>query len=360
MSPRLPIRRQVKSIAPATVTTLVSLVILAGLVLTLVLYPSGLIARKPGKSYELSATSPVEAIEIKYAESYPINGRLNMTTVSMTSADSATSIFEALASFFSSDQDVLPRAFVYPEGQTSREIVDSGKAEMSSAQRLGIVAALRQAGYPVREIPMISGVVVTGPSYTRLAGGDQILAIDDKSVSTTDQIRQAIRSHKVGESVKFTVLRDDAPIDVNVVTVSSSDDPTVPIVGINLGVGYRYDVSVTLNLDQDVVGPSGGLMFALAIYDLLTPEDITAGRTIAGTGVINPTGEVSAIGGVNQKIKASQRDGAEIFLVPTSNCSDITRPHQGIKVVPVDSLTDAVNALNTLKDNPDAEVPHCS
>jgi len=39
----------------------------------------------------------------------------------------------------------------------------------------------------------------------------------------------------------------------------------------------------------EVGGPSAGLMFSLGLYDTRTPEDLT-GRTIAGTGTIDPEG----------------------------------------------------------------------
>ena len=71
-----------------------------------------------------------------------------------------------------------------------------------------------------------------------------------------------------------------------------------------------------LNIDQNIGGPSGGLMFAMGIYDVLTPGSLTDGKVIAGTGEIDPQGKVGEIGGIQQKLVGAQDDGARLFLVP--------------------------------------------
>ena len=57
-------------------------------------------------------------------------------------------------------------------------------------------------------------------------------------------------------------------------------------------------------------------MFSLGLYDTLTPEDLTGGRTIAGTGTIDPEGRVGPIGGIADKVIGAERAGATVFLVP--------------------------------------------
>ena len=82
----------------------------------------------------------------------------------------------------------------------------------------------------------------------------------------------------------------------------------------------------------DVGGPSAGLMFALGLYDTLTPGDLTGGRTIAGTGTIDLEGEVGGIGGIVDKVVGAERAGASVFLVPAENrasCRGSTRARCG-------------------------------
>ncbi|MFD9729764.1 PDZ domain-containing protein [Streptomyces sp. NPDC059072] len=131
-------------------------------------------------------------------------------------------------------------------------------------------------------------------------------------------------------------------------------------------LGYLHknpqDVKVDLNL-ADVGGPSAGLLFSLGIVDKLDGDgsggDLTGGRTIAGTGTITPDGKVGAVGGVALKTQAARRDGATVFLVPKAECSDaLSELPEGLRLVPVTSLTDAVNSLRALNRGEDS-VPSC-
>ncbi|MGP3686363.1 YlbL family protein [Streptomyces sp. IBSNAI002] len=130
-------------------------------------------------------------------------------------------------------------------------------------------------------------------------------------------------------------------------------------------LGYLHkdpkDVKVDLNL-ADVGGPSAGLLFSLGIVDKLDGDgsggDLTGGRTIAGTGTIAANGEVGAVGGVALKTQAARRDGATVFLVPKAECSDAqSELPEGLRLVPVTTLTDAVNSLRALNRGEDA--PSC-
>lgn len=121
-------------------------------------------------------------------------------------------------------------------------------------------------------------------------------------------------------------------------------------------LGYLHkdpkDVKVELNL-ADVGGPSAGLLFSLGIVDKLDGDgsggDLTGGRSIAGTGTITADGTVGAVGGVALKTQAARRDGASVFLVPKAECADArSELPEGLRLVPVTSLTDAVNALRAL------------
>ena len=71
----------------------------------------------------------------------------------------------------------------------------------------------------------------------------------------------------------------------------------------------------------DVAGPSAGLAYALAIADLLDQGDYARGRTVAATGTIQVDGDVGVVGGVEQKALAAERDGADLFLVPSAEAA---------------------------------------
>src|SRR5207249_5017990 len=61
-------------------------------------------------------------------------------------------------------------------------------------------------------------------------------------------------------------------------------------------------------------GPSGGLAFALALIDVLTPGDLSGGHTVAATGTIAGNGAVGPVGGIPLKALAARAAGADVFL----------------------------------------------
>ena len=92
-------------------------------------------------------------------------------------------------------------------------------------------------------------------------------------------------------------------------------------------------------------GPSGGLVLALSIIELATEKDLLRGRQIATTGTINPAGFVGAIGGVNEKLISVARQGIPTVLIPSDNCLDISSVPDGVTVIPVSTLEEAVEVI---------------
>src|SRR5690606_39919923 len=80
---------------------------------------------------------------------------------------------------------------------------------------------------------------------------------------------------------------------------------------------FPFEVEISVGR---VGGPSAGMMFALGIMDRLDPEGLTGGHRIAGTGTIDPEGNVGGVSGVQQKMISAKREGAEYFLVAAESC----------------------------------------
>jgi PDZ domain-containing protein len=111
-----------------------------------------------------------------------------------------------------------------------------------------------------------------------------------------------------------------------------------------LGRPVRADIRL-----DEIGGPSAGLMFALGIVDKASPEDLTGGRVIAGTGTIDDAGTVGPIGGIPQKLLGAGAAGATFFLVPDANCAEAVRNAvPGLATIAVGTLAEAVAALRTL------------
>lgn len=130
-------------------------------------------------------------------------------------------------------------------------------------------------------------------------------------------------------------------------------------------LGYLHlspdQVKVTVQL-EGIGGPSGGQMLALGIVDKIAGDgrggDLTGGRIVAGTGTVDPDGRIGEVGGVPLKTQAAARDGATVFLLPRSECTQgkVHTP-AGLQLVPVDTLAESIAALQAL--NSGGAVPHC-
>ncbi len=68
-------------------------------------------------------------------------------------------------------------------------------------------------------------------------------------------------------------------------------------------------------------GPSAGAAMTLTFYSRLTNRKIK--HTVAMTGEINLRGEVTEIGGLDEKLNAAKRAGAKLALVPFNNKIDL-------------------------------------
>ncbi len=107
-------------------------------------------------------------------------------------------------------------------------------------------------------------------------------------------------------------------------------------------------------------GPSGGLIFAIGITEMLTQQDILKGRKIAGTGTITSDGVVGPIGGVAEKILGAQKAGASLLFISQENCGELPEKIEGIKVIAVQTLHEAIGyLLLTPQKSPSSPVIGC-
>lgn len=91
-------------------------------------------------------------------------------------------------------------------------------------------------------------------------------------------------------------------------------------------------------------GPSAGMAMALAILSLITNQPIR--HDIAMTGEITLRGEVYAIGGLNEKLLAAQRNRINKVLIPRDNVKDLAeipeKVKAGLDIVSVATIDEAI------------------
>lgn len=337
----------------------VSALCFVAMAVVLALTPVGFVTWSPGSAHDVLATGDEPAISVSGVETYPTEGSLEITTVSVTSPDARLTLPEAVLAYWLPDRDTLPRESIYPAGKSPEQVETEEQEMMAGSQTEAVVAALRKAEVPVVERPVIAAVTVGGPSDGVLTPGDLVLDIDGTPVETREDVLDAIGSAAVGDEVAFSVLRQGEEEQVVVTTDGSNNDASVPVIGAMVGTGYEYPAEVSFGIDPAIGGSSAGLVFSLAIYDKITPGALVTGA-VAGTGQISATGEVRPIGGIQQKIHGAEEAGAGVFLVPAANCPDVLGLSTELSLVRVDSLDTAVSALEQLSDPATAQdVPRC-
>lgn len=328
---------------------------LMALVATLAI-PAPYVLLSPGPVYNtIGEVQGNELITITGTQTYPVSGALDMLTVSEWGGPSAgIGLDQAIKAWFNKDQRVVPREMFYDETESAEDNRAQVAADFSSSQSYAIGAALKYLNQPVSESVIVSSVVSGSPSSDKLLPRDTITAVDGVAVTTTKQVVDAVRSKDIGATTTFTVVRSGTPQDVAVSSAAREDDPTtpeneagIPYVGIGVDTLYVAPFSIEFGL-KDVGGPSAGMMFAIAIIDKLTPGELTQGKTIAGTGTVDPDGYVGPIGGIQQKLVGAKNGGAELFLAPSENCDEVIgHIPSGMTVAQVTTISDAIQAIET-------------
>jgi Lon-like protease len=346
-----------------TVSSVLVVVLLVGLVSAAAFLPVPYVTMSPGPTVDvLSEVDGDQVIDVEGADTYPTDGELRLTTVSVTSPDVDVSLVEAMSAWFDRTRAVYPRDVIYPPEQSVEDVRRESSVQMVSSQDTAISVALRELGFDLPLLTEVLGVAEGSPAEGKLEPRDYVLEVDGRVIEDVAQVSEEIQRSGAGEPVEFVVRRDGERRTVTVTPEPSEDDPGRAVVGIEIGTGYDFPFDVSVNLDDGIGGPSAGLIFALAVYDTLTPGALTDGTNIAGTGTIDGNGAVGPIGGIQQKIVAAADAGAEVFLVPPANCAAALGAGVGedeIRLVRAETMHEAVESLEAYADDPDADLPSC-
>ena len=324
------------------------LVVFALALLTLSFVQAPYVIERPGPVVNvLGQDGDQDVISITGAETYKTTGQLDLLTVSVVgNREQTPSWSELLWAWLDPAETIASLDSVFPASQTTEESEAESTAMMEQSQQDAIAAALLELGYAFPEHIYIQEVSKNKPSSGKLVAGDYIVAIDGKTPTSIDDMRDLINQFDETSTVKVSVMRDGRKLNFDIKPIKNSDDRWV--LGIFVGTKFDFPVSVELQL-SDIGGPSGGMMFALGIYDQLTPGAITGGQHIAGTGTIDLEGYIGPIGGIRQKMYGAVRAGAKYFLAPVDNCDEVAgHIPSGLKVFSVTTFKDAIVAVKAI------------
>lgn len=352
---------------------LASTLVLITLLCVGVLLPVPYALMSPGPTFNTLGEARGEPVlQIDGRKTYPTSGHLNMTTVRVTGADYRMNAVEAVYGWLAHDSVVVPRETIYPDGKTEEESTQENAEEFSQSQEAAKVAALTELGIPVTTRVIVASVVKDSPAQGVLHAGDVVKAVDGVAVKEPGDVAEQVTKRKPGDKVAFTIVpakeaaaaekagkEPTATRTVEITTVKAPEGDRA-IVGIQAGTDHVFPFAIDIKLD-DVGGPSAGLMFALGIVDKLTPESLTDGKFIAGTGTIDEKGKVGPIGGIEMKLVGARNAGARYFLTPAENCEAAAGDTPaGLTLIKVDTVDDATKSLEKLRKGDTASLPACA
>lgn len=254
----------------------------------------------------------------------------------------------------------------------------SGLIQKNNSISNSIICAYKKANFEIEYY--YAGVIIHTmaiDSTLDLEVGDIISAVCGYEFSSMQEFRAIYDAARMSElyfdiengicSIPMTVNGVEKIVTTDVIDYLDDGTP-YPVFGFYIYDQYQIDEESTSPkysiTSSKTGGPSGGLMQTLAVYDALTPGDLTQGYLIAGTGTINIDGTVGAIGGMYSKIFTAYYSGCKIFFVPyyenktaETNYQEALRAYEALGkpedfiIVPVSTFDQAVDYLESLGDN---------
>lgn len=327
-------------------------ILAAILIMVSALYYLPYYVSKPGMAKDLE---PIIEVEGGYEE----EGSFMLTTVRMGRAN----IYAYAIAKFSKYQEIYPVEDIRAENETDEEYTIRQLHMMTGSKSAAIEVAYKKAGIPVNydyKGVYVLRVMPDMPAEGKLAPGDHIFEVDGKTFDSSNEFIEYVSSKKAGDVIQLAYERNGSTDSVEVSLEAFEDGSGRAGVGIELVDDKEIKVDPKVNVEsEEIGGPSAGLMFSLEIYNQLTEQDLTKGYEIAGTGTITPNGIVGRIGGIQQKVVAADRAGAELFFAPFEKGAEGSNYDEALiaakdiktkmKIIPVDTFDEAVEYLEKLK-----------
>jgi PDZ domain-containing protein len=259
-----------------------------------------------------------------------------------------------LESMFPSIRDgatLVPEDRVNPHGiaESVRRQADLG--QMARSQEIAAAVALDELGYDVKvreNGAFIASVYSDLPAAGKVVPGEVIVAVDGRPVRTTLDLQRLIGERPPGTAITLTLRGSTKRRDVRLTTAPNPADERQSVIGVLVepAADIRLPIDVTIDAGN-IGGPSAGLPFALDVMEKLG-RDVDRGMRVAATGELSLDGSVHRIGGIKQKTLGARAADVDVFLVPAENATEANAHADGLRIVPVRSVEQAVQALAKL------------
>lgn len=290
---------------------------------------------------------------IKIENAHEINGSFNRSYVSVVTRPS---IFQYLISLNNPRIDIIELSEQQSQLSHLEMNYKSNLYKRSSIYH-ALIAAYNEAEkeliYQEKGVVLIDRIL-NSPAYEKLAIGDIIIKIDGIDVNNYHDLNNLLIDYDCAEPFTMTILRDDKEMEIEIEKELYNNERC--ILGLHQSYTYTNYVFDFKNSNPGIIsvnysglGPSAGLMQALTIYNMITPNDITYGLKIAGTGTIDEEGNVGPIGGIKQKVFGACKGNVDIFFTPYDHLEEAIKARDimksKMKIVPVATLQEAIKYL---------------
>ncbi|WP_143228785.1 YlbL family protein [Actinomyces naeslundii] len=345
-----------------------SFILVVALIAAVFLVPVNAVIEAPGPTWNVldnGSSSDQDVLKVSGTETYPTEGALRMTTVSVSGCPGyPVTTADLIAAWFSADKRIVDRNEVCPQDQSAEQVEETGKAQMTASQDSAVIAALVETG-KAGAMHLTVTEVTEQQTSTEIQAGDVLETITPQGGQTTtlasfSQLRELMTTIPEGTRVTLGVRRGDQKASAALTTIAPQEGTTGSLLGLSLKISVDSPVEATFGL-SDVGGPSAGMMFALGVVDEITPGSLTGGKDISGTGTIDMTGQVGPIGGIQQKMAGARESGSTFFLAPASNCNEVTgHEPKGMQVFAVNTLHEAIAATEAIASGNTSGLATCS
>ncbi len=111
-----------------------------------------------------------------------------------------------------------------------------------------------------------------------------------------------------------------------------------------------YDIHVNAIGGGKIDGPSAGAAMVLLILSAM--RNIPVWQDTAITGEISLQGRIKSVGGIQEKVNGAKQAGMKKVLIPKENLKDVSSYLNGIEIIPVETIEEAMDHIFTTPFKP--------
>jgi ATP-dependent protease LonB len=218
--------------------------------------------------------------------------------------------------------------------------MSENRSQLTAEDVEWVVHSSQLSPRPERKVPdeprvgQVNGLAVYGPNMGALMEIEVTAIKASRAGEGTLNVTGAVDEEEMGGGSK-TLRRK---------SMARSSAENVLTVLRKLGFPVRdYDIHINFPGGVPMDGPSAGIAIASAVVSAML--DIPADNLTAMTGEVSIQGKVKPVGGIVAKVEAALHAGAARVIIPRENWQQMFSRWEGIEIVPVDTVEEALRLV---------------